>query len=98
MNSHRDATRLFAIAGYIFLLQNFVPLDGLNAPAPVGLNVHTAGTMLAFATCSSVVTYFVTRTAGELKQRERQLLRTQAAQAASRRYDIRTHSSSTRRQ
>ena len=43
--------------------------------------------MLAFATCSSVVTYFVTRTAGELKNRERQLLRAQAAQAASQRLE-----------
>ncbi len=43
--------------------------------------------MLAFATCSSVVTYFVTRTAGELKSRERQLLRAQAAQAASHRLE-----------
>ncbi|MFK8114643.1 MAG: ATP-binding protein [Rubripirellula sp.] len=76
-----------AIAGFTFLLHNSLPLAGLETYQPIGSGIQTAGTMLAFATCSSVVTYFVTRTAGELKQRERQLLRTQAAQAASKRLE-----------
>ena len=76
-----------AIAGYAFLLSDALPVPGLDLFIPQGIDVRTGGMMLAFATCSSVVTYFVTRTAGELKQRERQLLRTQAAQAASQRLE-----------
>jgi two-component system sensor histidine kinase RegB len=76
-----------AIAGYTFLLFRSVPVEGLESPASGGLDLRTGGLMLAFATCSSVVTYFVTRTAGELKNRERQLLRAQAAQAASQRLE-----------
>jgi two-component system sensor histidine kinase RegB len=76
-----------AIAGYTFLLNFAIPIPGLNLFTPQGFDVRTGGMMLAFAACSSVVTYFVTRTAGELKQRERQLLRTQAAQAASQRLE-----------
>ncbi|MEE2938281.1 MAG: HAMP domain-containing sensor histidine kinase [Planctomycetota bacterium] len=76
-----------AIAGYTFLLQDFIPVRGIELFRPEGFSLQAGGLMLAFATCSSVVTYFVTRTAGELKQRERQLLATQAAQAASQRLE-----------
>ncbi len=76
-----------AIAGYTLLLNYSIPVSGLDTFTPNGFDLQTGGLMLAFATCSSVVTYFVTRTAGELKQRERQLLRTQAAQAASHRLE-----------
>jgi two-component system sensor histidine kinase RegB len=76
-----------AISGFTFLLIDSVPVAGLDAVTPSGFDTQTGGLMLAFATCASVVTYFVTRTAGELKQRERQLLRTQAEQAASHRLE-----------
>ena len=76
-----------AIAGYTYLLFDSVPVKALDSFTPNGLDLRTGGLMLAFATCSSVVTYFVTRTAGELKNRERQLLRAQAAQAASHRLE-----------
>ena len=76
-----------AIAGYTFLLNDSVPVAGLDTFQPDGFDLQTGGLMLAFATCSSVVTYYVTRTAGELKQRERQLLRAQAEQAASQRLE-----------
>lgn len=76
-----------AIVGFTFLLYYRVPLVGLEASQQISGGVQALGRMLAFATCSSVVTYFVTRTAGELKQRERQLLRTQAMQAASQRLE-----------
>lgn len=78
---------LTAIAGYILLLNQSVPVAGLDTFTPDRFDLQMGGLMLAFATCSSVVTYFVTRTAGQLKQRERQLLRTQAAQAASQRLE-----------
>jgi len=76
-----------AIAGYTFLLNHSLPIAGLNIFKPHEFDLQTGGLMLAFATCSSVVTYFVTQTAGELKQRERQLLRSQAEQAASQRLE-----------
>lgn len=76
-----------AIVGYTLLLFDAVPVEGLNSFTSNGLDLRSGGLMLAFATCSSVVTYFVTRTAGELKNRERQLLRAQAAQAASQRLE-----------
>lgn len=77
-----------AIAGYTLLLYQSVPVEGLSvAPPEMWPNLRTGGQLLAFATCASVVTYFVTRTAGELKRRERQLLRTQAERAASERLE-----------
>ncbi len=77
-----------AIAGYTLLIWKSVPIEGVTHPWPEsGLPLRRFGLFLAFTTCSSVVTYFVTRTAGELKFRESQLLKTQAAQAASERLE-----------
>lgn len=76
-----------AIVGYTYLLLFSEPMDGIGLPTSHGFDLRTAGLMLAFSTCATVVTYFVTRTAGELKQSERQLLRAQAAQAASQRLE-----------
>ncbi len=72
-----------AIVGYTFLLHDSMPIEGISMGEPDGFDLRTGGLMLAFATCSTVVTYYVTQTSGELKQRERQLLRAQAEQAAS---------------
>ena len=72
-----------AIAGYTFLLNDSIPVAGLDTFQPHGFDLQTGGLMLAFSTCSSVVTYFVTRTAGELRERGRQLRQSQAEQAAS---------------
>jgi two-component system sensor histidine kinase RegB len=76
-----------AIIGYTLLLNYSIPVEGLDVVTPREFNLQMGGLMLAFGTCSSVVTYFVSRTAGELKRRERQLLKTQAAQAASQRLE-----------
>lgn len=77
-----------AIAGYTLLLHRSIPVEGLSVGRPGdALDLRSLGLMLAFATCSSVVTYFVTRTAGELRQRERLLLRAQAERAASHRLE-----------
>ncbi len=79
---------LLAVVGYIFLLRFHVPIAELNGDRPISaFDLRTMGLMLAFATCASVVTYYVTRTADELQERERQLRRTQAAQAASQRLE-----------
>ncbi len=77
-----------AIAGYTLLIFASVPIVGVTYPWPErGVPLRRFGLFLAFSTCSSVVTYFVTRTAGELKSRESQLLKTQAAQAANERLE-----------
>ncbi len=76
-----------AVAGYALVMQRYVPVAGLTSNVPAGIDVQSIAKMFAFATCASVVTYFVTRTAATLRYRERQLLRTQAAQAASHRLE-----------
>ncbi len=77
-----------AIVGYTFLIFDSIPIAGITHPWPEsGVPLRRFGLLLAFTACSSVVTYFVTRTAGELKARESQLLKTQAAQAASERLE-----------
>jgi two-component system sensor histidine kinase RegB len=79
---------LLAVLGYTFLLHFHIPVQELNAAHPIGLlDLRTVALMFAFGTCASVVTYYVTRTAGELQERELQLRRTQAAQAASQRLE-----------
>ena len=79
---------VLAIAGYTFLLHYSIPVQGLSVERTGGVfDLQTLGLMLAFATCSSVVTYFVSRTAGELRQRERLLLGAQAERAASHRLE-----------
>lgn len=78
---------LTAVVGYVLLMQYFVPVEGLTSHQPPGFDVQSIAKMFAFSTCASVVTYFVTRTAGTLRYRERQLLHTQAEQAASQRLE-----------
>lgn len=74
-----------AILGYTFLLFRSMPVEILDAKPSQSLDLRVTGLMLAFTTCSSVVTYFVTRTASQLKEREGELRKTQAARAASQR-------------
>ena len=81
------ALTLFAIAGYTLLLHFFIDVEGITPDSDSGTELRTGGLMFAFATCSSVVTYYVTRTSGELKRRESQLLRAQAERAASQRLE-----------
>ena len=79
---------VLAVVGYIFLLQDSIPIpDFAGADPDSGFGLRSIGLMLAFTTCATVVTYFVTRTAGELQQRERQLRSTQAERAASQRLE-----------
>lgn len=79
---------ILASLGYTLLLHSSVQVAGISVAKTVNVfDLRTGSLMFAFATCSSVVTYFVLRTAGELKQREKQLLLTQAAQAASERLE-----------
>ena len=76
---------LLAIVGFATLLFSYVPLEILKVNEQEDpLGVRHLGAFIAFATCASVVTYFVTSTAAELTNRERELRLTQAEQARGR--------------
>lgn len=76
-----------AVVGYSLLVFASEPIPVFGNLSAGELTLNSLGLMLAFSTCATVVTYFVTRTAGQLKQREQQLLRAQAEQAASHRLE-----------
>lgn len=74
-----------AVACFASLLLDSVPLEFLRATETDGaLGIKHLGAFIAFATCASVVTYFVTSTAAELTNRERELRLAQAEQARGR--------------
>ncbi|MGV3485875.1 MAG: ATP-binding protein [Planctomycetaceae bacterium] len=63
-----------AIAGSGLLIATSVPSEGLAGNGlQHGSTLYFLGLFVAYATCSSVVTYFVTRTAAELTRSEREL-------------------------
>lgn len=80
-----------AVIGYAIILRWGVPVEALKqSDLPHSFDLRTIGLMLAFGTCASVVTYFVTRTSGMLRERERQLRENELAQAADRRLEALT--------
>jgi len=80
-----------ATIGYAWILFRSVPVAGITLPDPGRqMDLHTVSSLLAFATCATVVTYFVTRTSGLLRDRERQLREKELAQAADRRLEALT--------
>ncbi|MEM6471232.1 MAG: ATP-binding protein [Planctomycetota bacterium] len=79
-----------ATLGYAIILLRSVPVAELGSGTMVGAGVwslRSTGLMLAFATCASVITHFVTRASGLLRSRERELRENQLAQAADRRLE-----------
>ena len=76
-----------AIVGYTFLLFFSEPVDAISGGVRHDLDLRTMGLLLAFGACATVVTYFVTRTSGDLQQRERQLRHTQLARAKDQRLE-----------
>ncbi len=79
---------LLAVIGYAFLLHHSLPIEAIGTyRISNGMDLRSIGLMFAFGACASVVTYFVTRTSAELQERERQLRKTQAEQAASHRLE-----------
>ncbi|QEF99519.1 Sensor histidine kinase RegB [Stieleria maiorica] len=77
-----------ATLGYALILRYSVPVKELSSETVSGgFDLRTGGLMLAFGTCASVVTYFVTRTSGLLRARERQLREYQLAKAADRKLE-----------
>ena len=82
------AMTALAIIGYTFLLFYSAPVDAISGGAlRHGLDIRSIGLLLAFAACAIVVTYFVTRTSGDLQERERQLRHTQLARAKDQRLE-----------
>ena len=81
-----------AMIGYAALLTLSPTVDGISSQVTIGiplqsLDFRSLGLMFAFSACATVITYFVTRTAGELRQSQKQLLATQAARADSHRLE-----------
>jgi two-component system sensor histidine kinase RegB len=77
-----------SIGGCALLLYRSVPIAGLIEPQRNGqLSPHNIGLFIAYATCASVVTQFVTRTAAELTRSERLLSETQAAHQRAQRLE-----------
>ncbi|MCS7470836.1 ATP-binding protein [Stieleria sp. ICT_E10.1] len=77
-----------ATIGYALILRYSIPVKELGMETVSnGFDLRTLGLMLAFTTCASVVTYFVTRTSGLLRAREKQLRENQLAQAADRKLE-----------
>lgn len=77
-----------AIAGCTLLMFLSVPIEGLVEPKRNGqLSPHTVGLFIAYTTCASVVTHFVTRTAAELTRSERMLRETQEANQRAQRLE-----------
>jgi len=74
-----------AIAGYGLLIRHYVPIDLLLPAGGVAFEpIRAAGRFVAFAACSSVVTYFVTRTAEELTEQQQALQRAHEERVRSR--------------
>ncbi|MEZ5528872.1 MAG: ATP-binding protein [Porticoccaceae bacterium] len=66
---------LLSLAAYSWLLANYLPIPAL-APSHhhgEGNNLHILGMWCNFAVSAGLITYFVTRMAGTLKQQEEQL-------------------------
>ena len=75
-----------AIGGYAFLLLFSEPLPIFGgASTMVAPSSLTVARIVAFAACSTVVTYYVTRTAGQARRRHEQLMRLQEKEETGRR-------------
>ncbi|MEM9364616.1 MAG: ATP-binding protein [Planctomycetota bacterium] len=91
-----------AVMGYGVLLVTSRPVPGLTTQTtdtvtfalgtadPVAVPIREIGLLVAFATCASVVTYFVNKTSAQLRQRERDLRESQAQRAESTRLEALT--------
>lgn len=76
------ALTAMAIVGSGLLIAASVPGQVMvSSQIDRGSRLYFIGLFVAYATCSSVVTYFVTRTAAELMRSERELNETQAQHA-----------------
>jgi two-component system sensor histidine kinase RegB len=74
------------IAGFFGLLYNHLPLDPLNfglerIQSSRQITLQQFGLLVAFGTCSSVITYFMTRLTDELREHQLRVRRAEAQQA-----------------
>jgi two-component system, sensor histidine kinase RegB len=76
---------LTAIAAYLFLLILSPPFEIFSVEPRIESAWQTFSRLFAFVTCCSVVTYFVTLTAGESQNRHEELLAIQRSQESQRR-------------
>ena len=81
------ALAIGAIIGYATLLLASPSIPGINSPIATGTSLQSLGLMFAFSGCAIVVTYFVTRTAGELRHSQTELLASQASRDATHRLE-----------
>lgn len=79
---------VLAVAGYTTLLWQSMPVLGLSVRPIDGavwqgssVSMRSVASLIAFVTCGSVITYFVTQTARTLRDREADLLRSQSERA-----------------
>ncbi|MCC9655215.1 sensor histidine kinase [Rhodopirellula halodulae] len=77
-----------AILGFVVLLVDSRPVAGLTITPQqspdwmiANLDLRDCGMLLAFVTCATVLTYFVTRISRQLRLRERDLRRSQSERA-----------------
>lgn len=71
-----------AVVGSGLLIVGSYPIEGFGkSDSRPGSALYSFGLFVAYATCASVVTYFVTRTAAELTRSERQLREAQSGHA-----------------
>ena len=84
------ATNLLAIACFSWLLTNYVSVPELEVHFPQfaldplrGWTLSQTGLLVAFATCGSVIVYFMTRLTGELRQQEADLRLAQQQKATN---------------
>jgi two-component system, sensor histidine kinase RegB len=81
---------VFAIGCFILLIFWHIPLKHLSHPSfpstdgiPPNISINQAGLIVAFATCSSVIVYFMTKLTHELRLQEQSLRVAQNRQAQS---------------
>lgn len=76
---------IFCFAGLLYVHHALEPLDfGLQMIYERGdFSIQHLGLLVAFATCSSVIVYFMTRLTGELREQQRRVRRAQLQQSRS---------------
>lgn len=88
------ALNTMSVGCFTFLLYDHVPMEGFGSTAELhtissrgSISIVQFGIIIAFATCSSVIVYFMTRLNAELRIQESNLRRAEARQAKSERLD-----------
>ncbi|MEL7266037.1 MAG: sensor histidine kinase, partial [Planctomycetota bacterium] len=79
---------VLAVFGYLLLLRFYLPVAQLQTRTPSSENtLRLLGLFFAFATCSTVVTYFVTRISEQLSLQQRRLRDVERERSRARRLE-----------